>query len=121
MAGEEAWEDVEEAEARRQSLGVDAAAAAAAAGESERVGAGEAEVADEVEETSRTGVEMSFVELTAESVQEESSRPRTKSWQKLGRRRRRRHPGPRPRRLQQRPPPPLRQTIRLARKRAKFS
>lgn len=72
--GEEAWEDVEEAEARRQSLGVDAAAAAAAAGESERVGAGEAEVADEVEETSRTGVEMSFVELTAESVQEESSR-----------------------------------------------
>ncbi|RPB13526.1 hypothetical protein P167DRAFT_604803 [Morchella conica CCBAS932] len=69
--GEDPWEDVEEAE-RRQSLGVDAAAAAAAAGESERAGAGEAEVADEVEESSRTGVEMSFVELTAESVQEES-------------------------------------------------
>jgi hypothetical protein len=68
-SGSGAWEDVEEAEARRQSLGADADADA---GESERVGAGEAEVADQVGEPSRAGAELSFVELTAESVQEES-------------------------------------------------
>ncbi|KAI5852603.1 hypothetical protein DFP73DRAFT_522691 [Morchella snyderi] len=63
--GSGAWEDVGEAEARRQSLGADA-------GELGRMGAGEAEVADEAGGPSRAGAELSFVELTAESVQEES-------------------------------------------------